>query len=335
MKSGRVGGNLFMTENVFKVNFHGVRGSIPSPLTPDEVEEKLLRACQKVQPEDLKDENSIRDFVSSLPNEIKGTFGGNSSCVSMEVNGERLIFDAGSGIRMLGQSLMGCEFGRGQGKANLFFSHTHWDHILGIPFFAPFYIKGNQFTINSPLPDIRERLEGQQKPEYFPIPFSIYASDIDFMVLENKIERKIGDLTVTWKSMYHPGQCYAYRVDCGGKSVVYATDAEYKKLGSGDLKPVVEFFKDVDLLIFDSMYTFSEGLKKEDWGHSSTLIGVDLAVEANVKKIAFFHHEPTYSDFKLADIFKQTEKYLKLVAPKQDLKMLLSYEGLTIDLLQE
>jgi phosphoribosyl 1,2-cyclic phosphodiesterase len=253
----------------------------------------------------------------------------------MEVNGERLIFDAGSGIRMLGQSLMVCEFGRGQGKANLFFSHTHWDHILGIPFFAPFYIKGNQFTINSPLPDIRERLEGQQKPEYFPIPFSIYASDIDFMVLENKTERKIGDLTVTWKSMYHPGQCYAYRVDCGGKSVVYATDAEYKKLGSGDLKPVVEFFKDVDLLIFDSMYTFSEGLKKEDWGHSSTLVGVDLAVEANVKKIAFFHHEPTYSDFKLADIFKQTEKYLKLVAPKQDLKMLLSYEGLTIDLIQE
>jgi len=324
-----------MTENVFKVNFHGVRGSIPSPLTPDEIEEKLLRACQKAQPEDLKDESSIRDFVSSLPNEIKGTFGGNSSCVSMEVNGERLIFDAGSGIRMLGQSLMGCEFGRGQGKANLFFSHTHWDHILGIPFFAPFYIKGNQFTINSPLPDIRERLEGQQKPEYFPIPFSIYASDIDFMVLENKTERKIGDLTVTWKSMYHPGQCYAYRVDCGGKSVVYATDAEYKKIGSGDFKPVVEFFKDVDLLIFDSMYTFSEGLKKEDWGHSSTLVGVDLAVEANVKKIAFFHHEPTYSDFKLADIFKQTEKYLKLVAPKQDLKMLLSYEGLTIDLIQE
>ena len=324
-----------MTENVFKVNFHGVRGSIPSPLTPDEIEEKLLRACQKAQPEDLKDESSIRDFVSSLPNEIKGTFGGNSSCVSMEVNGERLIFDAGSGIRMLGQSLMGCEFGRGLGKANLFFSHTHWDHILGIPFFAPFYIKGNQFTINSPLPDIRERLEGQQKPEYFPIPFSIYASDIDFMVLENKTERKIGDLTVTWKSMYHPGQCYAYRVDCGGKSVVYATDAEYKKIGSGDFKPVVEFFKDVDLLIFDSMYTFSEGLKKEDWGHSSTLVGVDLAVEANVKKIAFFHHEPTYSDFKLADIFKQTEKYLKLVAPKQDLKMLLSHEGLTIDLIQE
>ena len=133
--------------------------------------------------------------------------------------------------------------------------------------------------------------------------------------------------------MYHPGQCFAYRVDYKGKSVVYATDAEYKKLGSSDLKPAVEFFQDADLLIFDSMYTFSEGLEKEDWGHSSTFIGVDLALEANVKQIAFFHHEPTYSDFKLMDIFRQTEKYLKLVAPKQELKMFLSYEGLSVDLL--
>ena len=117
--------------------------------------------------------------------------------------------------------------------------------------------------------------------------------------------------------------------------MVYATDEEYKKLGSSDLKHNVEFFRDADLLIFDSMYTFSEVLEKEDWGHSSKFIGVDLAVEANVKQIAFFHHEPTFSDFKLTDIFRQTEKYLKLVAPKYDLKMFLSYEGLSVDLFNE
>ena len=322
-----------MSENKFTVKFHGVRGSIPSPLVYEEVEEKVVKALQNAKAEDLDDDDSIKSFVQTLPHEIRGTFGGNSSCVSMQVGDELLIFDAGSGIRMLGQELMATDFGRGQGKANVFFSHTHWDHILGIPFFVPFYIKGNQFTVNSPLPDIQERLEGQQKFEYFPIPFSIYASDIDFVVLENKTEQKIGDMAVTWKAMYHPGQCFAYRVDYKGKSVVYATDAEYKKLGSSDLKPAVEFFQDADLLIFDSMYTFSEGLEKEDWGHSSTFIGVDLALEANVKQIAFFHHEPTYSDFKLMDIFRQTEKYLKLVAPKQELKMFLSYEGLSVDLL--
>ena len=132
---------------------------------------------------------------------------------------------------MLGQELMSTGFGRGQGKANLFFSHTHWDHFLGIPFFVPFYIKGNQFTVHSPLPDIKERLEGQQNFEYFPIPFSIYGSDIGFVILENKTEHKIGDMTITWKAMYHPGKCFAYRVDYKGKSVVYATDAEYKKTG--------------------------------------------------------------------------------------------------------
>jgi phosphoribosyl 1,2-cyclic phosphodiesterase len=322
-----------MSSNVFTVKFHGVRGSIPSPLASEEVEGKLVQALQKAKPEDLADEGSIESFVQGLPHEIRGTFGGNSSCVTMQVGDELLVFDAGSGIRVLGQELMATGFGRGQGKAHMFFSHTHWDHILGIPFFVPFYIKGNQFTIHSPLPDIKKRLEGQQNSEYFPIPFSIYASDIDFVILENKTEHKIGDMTITWKAMYHPGKCFAYRVDYKGKSVVYATDAEYKKLGSSDLKPAFEFFRDADLLIFDSMYTFSEGLEKEDWGHSSTFIGVDLAVEANVKQIAFFHHEPTYNDAKLVDIFRQTEKYLKLVAPKQDLKMFLSYEGLAVDLL--
>ncbi|MBT3183322.1 MAG: MBL fold metallo-hydrolase [Nitrospina sp.] len=303
-------------------------------MASEEVEGKLVQALQKAKPEDLADEGSIESFVQGLPHEVRGTFGGNSSCVTVQVGDELLIFDAGSGIRMLGQDLMATGFGRGQGKAHMFFSHTHWDHILGIPFFVPFYIKGNQFTIHSPLPDIKKRLEGQQNSDYFPIPFSIYASDIDFVILENKTEHKIGDMTITWKAMYHPGKCFAYRVDYNGKSVVYATDAEYKKLGSSDLKPAFEFFRDADLLIFDSMYTFSEGLEKEDWGHSSTFIGVDLAVEANVKQIAFFHHEPTYNDAKLVDIFRQTEKYLKLVAPKQDLKMFLSYEGLTVDLLR-
>ena len=127
-----------MPSNEFTVKFHGVRGSIPSPLINEEVEGKLVQALQKAEPEDLANEGSIKSFVQSLPLEIRGTFGGNSSFVTMRVDDELLIFDAGSGIRMLGQELMATEFGRGQGKANLFFSHTHWDHILGIPFFVPF-----------------------------------------------------------------------------------------------------------------------------------------------------------------------------------------------------
>jgi ribonuclease BN (tRNA processing enzyme) len=116
--------------------------------------------------------------------------------------------------------------------------------------------------------------------------------------------------------------------------VVYATDSEYKKQGSKNFKSTVEFFRDADLLIFDSMYTLSKGLaEKEGWGHSTAFTGIDLAVKANVKQISFFHHKPTHNDFELVDILHQTEKYLEKVAPNQCLKMFLSYEGLSVNLL--
>jgi hypothetical protein len=105
-----------MSKEIFKVDFHGVRGSIPRPLLSEEIEEKLVQAIQKAGPENLVDKNSIKSFVQSLPHEIRGTFGGNSSCVSMQVGSELLIFDAGSGIRVLGESLMKTGFNRGEGK---------------------------------------------------------------------------------------------------------------------------------------------------------------------------------------------------------------------------
>ena len=133
----------------------------------------------------------------------------------------------------------------------------------------------------------------------------------------------------------HPGKSYSYKLKFMGKSVIYATDSEYKKLSQSRLQPTIEFFRGADLLIFDSQYTFVEGVEKEDWGHSSTFIGVDLAVEAEVKKIAFYHHEPTYSDFKLVNIFEQTKKYLKAIAPKCKLNMFLAREGMTVDMLSD
>lgn len=323
-----------MTNNRFDVTFRGVRGSTPTPISTQEIEEKLLRALEHAKPEDLESAASRRGFVDRLPIEIRGCLGGNSACVTACLDGQNLVFDGGSGFRLLGLEWMKCEFGKGQGQAHIFFSHTHWDHILGVPFFAPFYIKGNRFTICSPHKGARERLEGQQKPQYFPVPFDAFSADLDFVELEGKTEYRVGGGAVTWMEMYHPGKCFSYRVDYKGKSLVYATDSEYKNLTPEGLKPFVDFFRDADLLIFDSQYTFSEGLEKTDWGHSSMFIGVDVAVQANVKKIAFFHHEPTYSDFKLTEIFHQARKYLRLATPKSALEMILAYEGLTIDLMK-
>jgi len=321
-------------DDSFNVTFRGVRGSIGTPLSTEQIEEKLAMALERAQPEDLKDASSRQAFIETLPIEIRGCFGGNTSCVQIEVGGEQLIFDAGTGIRALGQDLMTGEFGKGRGQGHIFFTHTHWDHIQGLPFFAPLYIHGNGFTFYSPYDNLKERLEGQQFHEYFPVPFRAYSAKVHFSDLSDKVKCQIGDVKITWMEMCHPGRSFAYRIEYDGRSVVYATDAEYKSLRKEELQPYVDFFQDADLLIFDSMYTFGEGLEKRDWGHSSTFIGVDLAVDAHVKKIAFFHHEPRYSDFKLIDIFAQTKKYLKPIAPESKLDMFLAYEGLTVDLKQ-
>ena len=322
-------------EKSFQVTFRGVRGSIGTSVTSAQIEDKLTKALERARPEDLEDADARKSFIDSLPFEISGCFGGNTPCVQMQVGGENLIFDGGTGIRQAGQDLLKGDFGQGKGRAHLFFSHTHWDHIQGLPFFAPLRIEGNHFTIISPHKNIKKRLEGQQSPEYFPVPFDAYPSTLDIPDLDGKSEVRVGDVKVRWQEMCHPGKSYSYRIEYAGKSVVYATDAEYKDLNAEKLQPYVEFFRDADLLIFDSMFTFGDGLEKRDWGHSSTFIGVDLAVDANVKEIVFFHHDPRYDDFKLVDIFSQTQHYLKSIAPESRLKISVSYEGLTVDLMPD
>lgn len=323
-----------MDQDTFLVTFYGVRGSLPSPMVGADMREKLIKVLEEASPKDLKDDAAREGFVDNLPDHLKGCYGGNSSCIYLQVGGHHIIFDGGSGLRVLGDDLMGQEFGKGEGAAHLFLSHTHWDHIMGIPFFVPFYVEGNKVNFYGSHPRLKERLVGQQHFDYFPVSFDAYLADIDIISLADEKECVLGDVRITWHEMNHPGQCFSYRVEYQGKSFIYATDAEYKDLGDESLKPTIDFFKDADTLVFDSQYTFIEGVEREDWGHSSTFIGVDIALEAKVKQIAFTHHEPTYSDFKLLSIFEQTEKYLKALGADHPLEMLLAREGLTLDMLK-
>ncbi len=313
--------------DLFRVRFYGVRGSIPTPMVLTDMHEKLEAALALARPEDLINEDSKRAFLSNLPFHIKACLGGNSACVQIAAGDHHLIFDAGSGIRVLGLDLMKGGFARGEGSAHLFFSHTHWDHIMGLPFFTPLYIPGNQFTLCAVHPGLAERLRGQQQFQYFPVSFDAYNSTITFQQLGELDRYELGDVTITWNQQHHPGKSYAYRVSYGGKSVVYATDAEYKDPTPEGLKDTVAFFKDADLVIFDSQYTQIEAMEKTDWGHSSTFIGIKIALAAGVKKLAFFHHEPTYSDFQLVKILESSQEFLHAIAPDGDLELVLAAEG--------
>ena len=320
-----------MAEQPFQVHFRGVRGSIPTPARSNDIEAKLRYALAAAKPEDLESSESIEQFIGDLPMHVRSTIGGNSACLEMTIGGHRLMFDGGSGCFNVGRDWMQQEFGQGKGQAHVFITHTHLDHIMGLPMFSPLYVPGNQFSFYSPHGDLKKRLSGQQLPEYFPVSFESLGSSIEFIDLSDTKTIEIDGIKVSWLENDHPGRSFSYRVEYQGHVVVLSTDAEYKTLDPAVLNPVLSFFSDADVLIFDAQYGFTESVQlKRDWGHSSSFVGVDLALDAGVKKLALFHHEPTSDDFCLVEVLKKAQTYLKNIEPDSGLEIILAHEGLVL-----
>jgi phosphoribosyl 1,2-cyclic phosphodiesterase len=232
-------------------------------------------------------------------------YGGNTSCVAVEGPGEQLvILDAGTGIRELGLTLV--ERQNGALKAEILLSHTHWDHIQGLPYFKPFFAPGNAVRIwgsKQGATSLDAILHLQMDPAVFPVPLTAVSATLSVEEVRPGGEFTVGPFRARAMQLRHPGTTLAYRLTPvrGGKSVAYVTDNE---LGSGGAyrmsarwrQDLVRFLSDVDLLIHDAMYTPSELETHRGWGHSSYEEAVELAVEAKVKQLVLFHHEPEHDD---------------------------------------
>lgn len=244
----------------------------------------------------------------SIPTPGAGTarYGGNTP--SLEVRhdgangGEVLILDAGTGVRALGRRLVG----NGHPvNADLLVSHTHWDHIQGLPFFMPLFEPGNAIRIwGAPQRgvDLKEILRNQMSPVVFPVPLDGAAAEL----VVNHIEPGEFDLagfTVRAARVRHPGMTLAYRITArgGGASFGYVPDNELGPGGAYDVpdswrRDFVEFLRGVEVLVHDAMYTTDELDRHRGWGHSTNLEAVDLAVEAGVQQLVLFHHRPEHDD---------------------------------------
>ncbi len=308
----------------------GARGSLPTPLAPPEIERKIRCALQRATPEDLRDQEAIQSFVEGLPALERGTAGGNTACVEIRAGERLLILDAGSGVRALGQLLMGEGFATGNGLARFLMTHTHWDHIMGFPFFAPAYVPGNHIEICGAHPGLEDRFRGQQVSQYFPVRLEDMAADISFRILDPAAAHDLDGVTVRVARMKHPGGSFSYRVEFAGKSIVYATDVEFHDVKAEIVDRHVDFFADADVLIFDSQYSVEETVAKQDWGHSSPIMGADIAAEAGVKRLLMFHHEPTATDEDLARSLEKTRGYLQHLAPNSGCTVDLAQEGLDL-----
>ena len=296
-----------------KIKFWGVRGSIPSPLTGKEVEEKLRRCLTLARPGDISSPESINHFITTLPFSLRSTYGGNTTCIQIVTSDdEHIILDCGSGLHNLGRELLRGDFSRGKGVANIILSHTHWDHIQGIPFFSPLYFEGNRFNFFSPYPDLKERLECQHYPTNFPIAFDYMPATKDFFTVSYDEEFYINDTRIFVKKMPHPGTSIAIRIEDKGRSFVFTSDCEFNVdsiVGIDSYKPL---FQDADVVCFDTQYTFEESISKVDWGHSSSTVAIDIAGMFNVKKLLMFHHDPDYSDEKLENVLANAKTYQRV-----------------------
>ncbi|MBQ8014204.1 MAG: MBL fold metallo-hydrolase [Treponema sp.] len=310
------------------IYFWGVRGSIPTPLSSQQVRGKLMAALQRIRPEDIESDESKEKFISSLPWWISGTVGGNTPCIELTLSGgEKIIFDAGSGMRVMGK-FSDLPADR---HYHLFMSHFHWDHIQGLPFFDSAYNPSVIFEVYSPFPDVREYLAKQMRAPFYPVDFSAIEKHFNFHVIEPGKPVSIGSAEIICTKMSHPGDSYSYAVCENGKKFVYATDIE---LGSKDFAQTAErslVFEDADIILIDSQYTVEEALRKENWGHSAFCYAIDFASSWKIKRLFMFHHEPTYDDRKLNTILESARWYANYISG-DSLKIDIACEGEVLDL---
>ena len=319
-----------------KVTFWGVRGSIATPIRAQAVNSKIRKILEYASPADVLDEASIDRFLRSLPFSLKETYGGNTTCLELRTaTNELVIIDAGTGIRELGNKLLGEGYMDGEGVGTMLFTHSHWDHIQGIPFFVPFYIPGNRFNIHAISEEFEERLRYQHSDRHFPIPFEGMLASRSYIQHQVGEAFKLHSLEVTSRAVRHPGNSYSYRFEEDGRVLIFCTDAEFKVEDMDNIEEYLEYFHEADVLIFDTQYTFEEQLQKIDWGHSSASIATDIALKAGVKKLVLFHHDPSYDDEKLDEVYLRALRYKEMVEGSSvggsDLDIVMAYEGLEIE----
>jgi phosphoribosyl 1,2-cyclic phosphodiesterase len=282
-------------------------------------------------------------------------FGGNTSCLEIRADQRLLIVDLGTGIKPLGDWLMANDFKKGPIDADIFVSHTHWDHIMGFPMFSPIFIPTTKLRIYSPVSfdddeSLKSIIGDQLSFRYWPVRLNELSARIEYIGLNQTFLDLGGGLTVTTKYLNHPLLCLGYRFEYQGRSIVTAFDTEpfrntfptdprdpaYSEdaVRKGELaaqeenNSILNFIRKADLLFYDTQYTMGEYAGHLGWGHSYYEFAMESALKAEVKKLVCFHHDPGRTDTELAAL---EEKFRAGLSGKSPLEILMARERLLLE----
>jgi len=232
--------------------------------------------------------------------------GGNTACIEVRIGDSVLIIDAGTGIRNLGLELQR-ELVGSKLPIHLFLTHFHWDHIQGLPFFAPLYSPDCEvkFYSTHPASKLRELLEGEMSQPYFPVDFDLLPAKRAFVDLTTAPLR-LGDIRVHPFPMNHPQGATGYRIEAAGRVITHASDLEH---GHPELdRTLQDHAKESDVLIYDAQFTPEEYPSRKGWGHSTWAEATRVARESNVKRLILFHHDPGHDDATMREILDQARR---------------------------
>ncbi|MGF1451503.1 MAG: MBL fold metallo-hydrolase [Opitutales bacterium] len=325
-----------------KVRFWGARGSLPATVSAGQIRAKVLRALREAQRDGLDKDTDLETWMDQhLPFWVRSTYGGNTTCLEVEnPGGETILLDAGSGLRDFGARLMKDGRGLVPGTYHFFMTHLHWDHLQGFPFFPPIYIRGNRIVIHSYHEGCEDAFRAQMRPPVFPVPFDSLGAEIVFDIQPPLTPYAVGGFRITSFEQLHPGVSYAYRLERGGRSFVLSTDSEHKSVAFSPEYPFIEFIRNADVLVFDAQYSMADAtFSKADWGHSSNVMGVELAARAGVGTLVLCHHDPLRDDESLEEFLQNSRLYREIYLqetldePTEDAcprQVMLAHDGLEL-----
>lgn len=268
----------------------------------------------------------VRGSVAASGSQV-ARIGGNTSCLEVMSQGHRLILDAGTGLRGLGDALMK------EGKkvnATMLWSHLHWDHVQGFPFFTPAYVPSSTLQMYGPGANgdqaLQQALSQQMTPPAFPVPMSTMRSQMAFHSARHGQPVEVGPFVVTPFDLPHPQGCLGYRIEADGKVFVYATDVELSL--SKLTKETASFFEGADALCLDAQYTPDEytgaggGMSKKGWGHSTMVDAAQVAFATDCKRLLTFHHDPAHNDDTVESMAEEARCYFRDTEPAREGKLI-------------